>query len=79
MVYTHVVKEFRTRARSPPGPAHSTEGLTPRSQGIAASLGALAGGALFPHLYRDLPMTAVCWVRPLELGPDGHHLFPDLG
>ena len=36
------------------------------------------GGALFPHLYRDLPLTAVCWARPLELGSDGQHLFPDL-
>jgi uncharacterized protein (DUF952 family) len=36
------------------------------------------GGDLFPHLYTDLPVTAVRWVKPLPLGPDGHHLFPDL-
>lgn len=36
------------------------------------------GGDLFPHLYTDLPLTAVRWVKPLPLGPDGHHLFPDL-
>ena len=23
------------------------------------------GGALFPHLYGDLPLTAVSWVKPL--------------
>lgn len=34
------------------------------------------GGALFPHLYADLPMAAVRWVRPLPLGPDGVHVFP---
>jgi uncharacterized protein (DUF952 family) len=34
------------------------------------------GGALFPHLYGDLPMTAVRWVAPLPLGADGEHVFP---
>jgi len=34
------------------------------------------GGALFPHLYADLPMAAVRWVKPLPLGADGTHLFP---
>ena len=36
------------------------------------------GGALFPHLYGDLPLAAVAWVRPLPLGPEGHHVFPPL-
>jgi uncharacterized protein (DUF952 family) len=36
------------------------------------------GGALFPHLYGDLPIAAVAWVRPLPLGPDGNHVFPPL-
>jgi uncharacterized protein (DUF952 family) len=35
-------------------------------------------GDLFPHLYGDLPLAAVRWVRPLPLGPDGRHVFPDL-
>jgi uncharacterized protein (DUF952 family) len=34
------------------------------------------GGALFPHLYAPLPMTAVLWQRPLARGPGGAHLFP---
>jgi uncharacterized protein (DUF952 family) len=34
------------------------------------------GGALFPHLYGVLPMTAVRWVKPLPLGADGAHVFP---
>jgi uncharacterized protein (DUF952 family) len=34
------------------------------------------GGALFPHLYAPLPMSAVAWVKPLPLGPDGH-IFPE--
>jgi uncharacterized protein (DUF952 family) len=35
-------------------------------------------GALFPHLYGPLPMSAVRWAKPLSLGPDGRHLLPDL-
>lgn len=34
-------------------------------------------GALFPHLYAALPFDAVAWEKPLPLGPDGAHLFPD--
>jgi uncharacterized protein (DUF952 family) len=36
------------------------------------------GGALFPHLYAELPLSAVTGVEPLPLGPDGTHHFPDL-
>ena len=36
------------------------------------------GGDLFPHLYGSLPLSAVRWVKPLPLGPDGRHAFPDL-
>ena len=36
------------------------------------------GGALFPHLYGVLDMSAVLWVRPLPLGADGAHQFPAL-
>ena len=35
------------------------------------------GGALFPHLYAPLPLDAVLWVKPLPLGEDGRHVFPD--
>lgn len=34
------------------------------------------GGALFPHLYRDLDATDVAWTRALPLGPGGTHSFP---
>lgn len=34
------------------------------------------GGALFPHLYRELDATDVAWSRPLPLGPGGAHRFP---
>jgi len=34
------------------------------------------GGALFPHLYRELDATDVRWTKPLPLGPDGAHIFP---
>jgi uncharacterized protein (DUF952 family) len=36
------------------------------------------GGALFPHLYGKLPLTAVRWTKPLPLGRDGRHVFPRL-
>lgn len=36
------------------------------------------GGDLFPHLYAPLPLSATIWVKPLPLGSDGHHIFPDL-
>jgi uncharacterized protein (DUF952 family) len=36
------------------------------------------GSALFPHLYGPLPLSAVHWVKPLPLGPDGRHVFPEL-
>ena len=36
------------------------------------------GGALFPHLYAALPMSAVVWSRPLLLGADGAHVFGSL-
>lgn len=51
---------------------------------VAAALGPALkwepsrGGALFPHLYAPLPLTAVRWVRDLPLGADGAHVFPDL-
>jgi len=36
------------------------------------------GGVLFPHLYGELSMAAVVWVK--EIGWDGEkHLLPDLG
>jgi uncharacterized protein (DUF952 family) len=50
----------------------------------AAALGAALryepsrGGALFPHLYGLLPLTAVRWVKPLRLGAEGRHVFPEL-
>ena len=37
------------------------------------------GGALFPHLFADMPLGSVLWVRPLPLDQGGRHVFPDLG
>ncbi len=37
------------------------------------------GGAQFPHLYGDLPVSAAARVDELPLGPDGKHIFPDFG
>ena len=35
------------------------------------------GGALFPHLYAPLPMTAVRAVAPLTLDDAGRHRLPE--
>lgn len=36
------------------------------------------GGALFPHLYAPLALADVAWTKPLPLGADGGHLFPEV-
>ena len=36
------------------------------------------GGDLFPHLYGPLPLAAVRWAKPLPLGADQRHVFPEL-
>jgi uncharacterized protein (DUF952 family) len=36
------------------------------------------GGELFPHLYGELPLSAVRWSRPLMQGPDGSHVIAEL-
>jgi uncharacterized protein (DUF952 family) len=36
------------------------------------------GGALFPHLYGPLPLSAVLWAKPMPLGSDGRHNIPAL-
>jgi len=34
------------------------------------------GGALFPHYYGALPVSAALWVEPLKLDRAGDHVFP---
>ena len=46
--------------------------------GPALRYEASRGGALFPHLYASLTLSAVIWARPLPIGADGLHRFPDL-
>ncbi|MBX9826614.1 MAG: DUF952 domain-containing protein [Xanthobacteraceae bacterium] len=36
------------------------------------------GGALFPHLYGDLELSAVLRIDPLPLDAGGRHMFPGL-
>lgn len=36
------------------------------------------GGALFPHLYRELARSEVTWHAPLPLGAEGRHVFPEM-
>lgn len=35
------------------------------------------GGALFPHVYGELELTAVAWSEALPLGPDNLHVLPE--
>ncbi|MBF9235081.1 DUF952 domain-containing protein [Microvirga alba] len=46
--------------------------------GDALRYEASRGGDLFPHLYGTLSLAAVLWVKPLPLGADGRHTFPEL-
>jgi uncharacterized protein (DUF952 family) len=46
--------------------------------GNALKWEASRGGELFPHLYGELPLNAVLWVKPLPLGLDRQHVFPEL-
>jgi uncharacterized protein (DUF952 family) len=34
------------------------------------------GGALFPHLYGDLPVSAALWAKPLPLDATVRHILP---
>ena len=45
--------------------------------GEALRYEASRGGDLFPHLYGDLPLSAVVSVEEMPLGPDGRHRFPE--
>lgn len=45
--------------------------------GVALKYEPSRGGALFPHLYGDLSLNAVKWVKPLPL-ENGLHVFPEL-
>jgi uncharacterized protein (DUF952 family) len=35
------------------------------------------GNLMFPHLYGWLDPSTVLWVKPLPLGTDGRHVFPE--
>lgn len=36
------------------------------------------GGALFPHLYANLYVKDIMWVKNLPLDETGNHIFPEL-
>ncbi len=52
--------------------------IDPAKLGEALRYEPSRGDALFPHLYAPLPFTAVAWVKPLPLGENGRHIFPDM-
>jgi uncharacterized protein (DUF952 family) len=35
------------------------------------------GGGMFPHLYGQLKLKDTLWAKPLPLGADGLHVFPE--
>jgi uncharacterized protein (DUF952 family) len=47
--------------------------LDPARLGQQLKWEASRGGALFPHLYVPLDLSALLWAEPLELGADGVH------
>ncbi|WP_246191257.1 DUF952 domain-containing protein [Aureimonas leprariae] len=51
--------------------------VDPASLGAALRWEPSRGGDLFPHLYASLPVAAAVWAKPLPLGADGAHAFPD--
>jgi uncharacterized protein (DUF952 family) len=51
--------------------------VEPESFGEALRFEPSRGGDLFPHLYGTWWTGDVLWVRPLPLGTDGLHLFPE--
>ena len=53
-------------------------GVSAEALGKALAWEPSRGGQLFPHLYGDLPIQAVRFVRDLPLGADGRHVFPSL-
>ncbi|WP_420560823.1 DUF952 domain-containing protein [Tepidicaulis sp.] len=53
-------------------------GIDEKKLGPALKWEPSRGGALFPHLYDVLDLSAVVSRDPLPLGPDGAHIFPDL-
>jgi uncharacterized protein (DUF952 family) len=52
--------------------------VDPAALGPALKWEPSRGGALFPHLYADLPVSAALWVKPLPLDDQGRHVFPGL-
>jgi uncharacterized protein (DUF952 family) len=50
--------------------------VDPEALGETLRWEASRGGALFPHLYGSLPMSAVRGIAPLPLAADGAHAFP---
>ena len=50
----------------------------PAALGVALRWEPSRSGALFPHLYGSLPISATTWVRELPLGADGVHILPPL-
>jgi len=52
--------------------------VAPASLGETLRWETARNGALFPHVYGALPLSAVRWVRDLPLAADGHHRLPPL-
>jgi uncharacterized protein (DUF952 family) len=50
--------------------------VDPASLGSALRYEASRDGALFPHLYGTLPLTAVRWVKPIKRNQDGGFVLP---
>ncbi len=75
---------FSTAAQAPETAAKHFAGaadlllVAVSTQGLDLRWEPSRGGDVFPHLYDELPVTAVRWVTPLPLDAGGRHVFPVL-
>lgn len=51
--------------------------VDPRRLGTELRWEPSRGGALFPHLYGDLPLDSVIFASEVPLSSDGSHAFPE--
>ena len=50
--------------------------VDPVPLGAALKYEPASNGALYPHLYGTLPLTAVRWAKPIRRSADGEFLVP---
>lgn len=52
--------------------------LAPDDLGAMLKWEVARDGALFPHVYGEIPVALALWIKPLPLDANGVHCFPPL-